>query len=389
MHTSGSGQKTPIFCLNWLFEILPANSTTGNRNLTKSSSFYTHPHVCLWAAVNKQGQQKPPTHTHPFSASFQRNLEHKPNLISLHEVLWFTACCHQPVHLTWATINVSAPVPRMKIRVSQMTSTYKILFPRSRRVLGCILKMQQEKFESLPALPVFSCKNPVCKPGGTPSWEGTRTLPAQNLGWVHTSPKMFRGSDDKWWYQRPQKRDQACKLLFNKKYQDSFGPVVSFLPMDENHLENECEIWIQCRESTGTCSTHTGFIVVCWEREGGCRLQLSHSQQNTGIIKTYGNGLVGKKKKWVLMLRSVQYSAVIHTSPHPGMGCCLVVLNQHFIPPKRSILLSITLWISFSETFKHNTPRQKQVDTSNCQQSACFHPYNIHPQNTAPAFLSS
>lgn len=152
--------------------------------------------MCHWAVVNKQGQQKPPTHTHPFSASFQRNLEHKPKLISLHEVLWFTACCHQPVHLTWATINVSVPVPRMKIRVSQVTSIYKILFPRSRRVLGCILKMQQEKSESLPALPVFSCKNPVCKPGGTPSWEGTRTLPAQNLGWVHTSPKMFRGSDD-------------------------------------------------------------------------------------------------------------------------------------------------------------------------------------------------
>lgn len=152
--------------------------------------------MCHWAVVNKQGQQKPPTHTHPFSASFQRSLEHKPKLISLHEVLWFTACCHQPVHLTWATINVSVPVPRMKIRVSQVTSIYKILFPRSRRVLGCILKMQQEKSESLPALPVFSCKNPVCKPGGTPSWEGTRTLPAQNLGWVHTSPKMFRGSDD-------------------------------------------------------------------------------------------------------------------------------------------------------------------------------------------------
>lgn len=66
-------KKTPIFCLNWLFEILPANSTRGNRNLTKSSSFFTHPYVPLGC-----GQQARPTKATNPHTSLLRFLPEKP-----------------------------------------------------------------------------------------------------------------------------------------------------------------------------------------------------------------------------------------------------------------------------------------------------------------------
>lgn len=94
-------------------------------------------------------------------------------------------------------------------------------------------------------------------------------------------------------------------------YQNSLRSVVSFLPVDKNHLENEWEIWIQRIDSTGaldcqpgkarsagaTFSTHAGFPAVCWGGEGGCRLKPPRSHRSTGIIKLHRSGLVGKKNE--------------------------------------------------------------------------------------------
>jgi len=45
------------------------------------------------------------------------------------------------------------------------------------------------------------CETLMCGPDGIPSWEETRTQPAQkaslcSLRWAHTCPKTFRDSND-------------------------------------------------------------------------------------------------------------------------------------------------------------------------------------------------
>lgn len=53
-------------------------------------------------------------------------------------------------------MQVSVLVSKMKIGVSQVTSTDKTLFSCQDVLLGCILNMHRRRCEGLPALPAFS-----------------------------------------------------------------------------------------------------------------------------------------------------------------------------------------------------------------------------------------
>lgn len=62
---------------------------------------------------------------------------------------------------------------------------------------------------------------------------------------------------------------KACKLQFNKMYQNFLRSVVSFLPMAENHLENESEILSQYNESTGALDHQPGKAQSVSQEEVG------------------------------------------------------------------------------------------------------------------------